>query len=143
MISAILSFLGGSAFRMIWGEVSAWMNKKLEHEQEIARMKLQEELEANKHVRQQELIKMQHELGIKEIQVAGEVAVDKEAAVAFTEAMKTAQENSGITWVDAWNKSMRPTVYSIAVLMWISSFVRAGFIPSEFDLALISTSLGF
>ena len=30
MFGAIFSFLGGSAFRAIWGEVSNWLNKRQE-----------------------------------------------------------------------------------------------------------------
>ena len=41
MISAIISFLGGSVFRMIWGEVSTWVTAKQNHAQELERLRLQ------------------------------------------------------------------------------------------------------
>ena len=41
MFSALFSFLGGSVFRMIWGEVSSFIEKRQEHAQEIERMRLQ------------------------------------------------------------------------------------------------------
>lgn len=31
MITALLSFLGGNVFRMIFGEVVSWLNKKQDH----------------------------------------------------------------------------------------------------------------
>ena len=31
MFSALFSFLGGSVFRMIWGEISSFIEKKQEH----------------------------------------------------------------------------------------------------------------
>ena len=40
MITALLSFLGGNVFRMIFGEVIAYLNKKQDHAQEIDRLKL-------------------------------------------------------------------------------------------------------
>ena len=46
MLSALFSFLGGSVFRMIWGEVSAYLTARQQHSQEMDRMKLQADLEA-------------------------------------------------------------------------------------------------
>ena len=37
MISALVSFLGGSVFRMLWGEISAWLTKAQDHKHEIER----------------------------------------------------------------------------------------------------------
>jgi hypothetical protein len=34
VITTILSFLGGSVFRMLWGEISSWMNKQQDHAHE-------------------------------------------------------------------------------------------------------------
>lgn len=36
MFSALFSFLGGSVFRMVWGEASAFINKREDHKQELA-----------------------------------------------------------------------------------------------------------
>jgi hypothetical protein len=41
MIAALLSFLGGNVFRLMFGEVVAFLNKRQEHAQEIDRMRLQ------------------------------------------------------------------------------------------------------
>lgn len=40
MISALLSFLGGNVFRLMFGEIVAFLNKKQEHAQELDRMRL-------------------------------------------------------------------------------------------------------
>ena len=44
-MSALISFLGGSAFRMVWGEVSSYFNKRQDHQHEMERMKAQENTE--------------------------------------------------------------------------------------------------
>ena len=69
MFSALFSFLGGSVFRMIWGEVSSFIEKRQEHAQEIERMRLQGDLDDKEHARNMEALRVQSELGIKEVQV--------------------------------------------------------------------------
>ena len=56
MLSALLSFFGGTAFRMLWGEVSAYLNKKQDHAFEIERMRLQEQFDAAQHARNLEAL---------------------------------------------------------------------------------------
>jgi len=68
-MGALFSFLGGSAFRMIWGEVSAYFTRKQEHAEEKERMELQGKLEAEQHARNMESIRVQAELGVKTIQM--------------------------------------------------------------------------
>lgn len=117
MISAILSFLGGTAFRMIWGEVSAWVNKKLEHAQEMERMAQQEGFAAAQHARNLEAIKVQADLQVKVIEVQAQSALDQIDAATFLEGVKATTVRTGVKWVDAWNAVIRPGVASWAVLM--------------------------
>lgn len=117
MISAILSFLGGSAFRMIWGEVSAWANKRQEHAQEMDRMRLQADLDAAQHARNLESIKLQAELGVKTIQVQAESKLGELEAEGWLEAVRATGRAIGVAWVDAWNASIRPGVATWAVIM--------------------------
>lgn len=49
LISTLFSFLGGSAFHMLWGEVSSFFNKKQDREHEIELLKLQGELDNATH----------------------------------------------------------------------------------------------
>lgn len=117
MISALLSFLGGSVFRMLWGEIAAWINKKQDHAHEIERMKLQGELEAAQHARNLEAIKIQAELGVKVIEAQAQSAVDQLEAEGWLEAVKATGRKVGIAWVDAWNAVIRPGVATWAIFM--------------------------
>lgn len=143
VLSALFSFLGGSAFRMVWGEVSAYFTRRQEHAQEIERMRLQNELEATRHVRDQERIKLQADLKVQEIRIAGDVAVEHAEADAFVEAIKAAAKPIGIFFVDAWNGSIRPAMATVALAMWVLALYRAGFIPGDWDRELIAGILGF
>lgn len=117
MLSAIFSFLGGSAFRMVWGEISAWVNKRQEQAHEMQRMKLQGELDAAQHARNLEAIRVQAELGIKTVQVQAEGRISELETDAWVEAVKATGRSIGVAWVDAWNASIRPGVATWAVVM--------------------------
>lgn len=117
MLSALLSFLGGSVFRMIWGEVSSLVNKKQDHAHEIERMRLQADLEAAQHARNLEAIRVQAELGVKVIEAQSHAAVDAMEAEGWLEAVKATGRKVGIAWVDAWNAVIRPGVATWAIFM--------------------------
>ena len=143
MFSALLSFLGGSVFRMVWGEVSAYFKQRQEHAQEIERMRLQSQLEAERHSRDQERIRLQADLNVREVQIAGDIAVQKSEADAFIEAMKNAVRPIGIAWVDAWNGSIRPAAATISLCLWVLALAHAGFIINDWDRQLVGVILGF
>lgn len=143
MLSALFAFLGGSAFRMIWGELASWLNRREDHEHEIDRLRLQADLDDKRHARDLERIRLQHELGVTEIQVAGDVAANKMELEAFTEAIRNASRPSGVPWVDAWNASIRPQYAEVALALWLLKLIAQGFVMDEFDIGLMAVIAGF
>ena len=143
MFSALFSFLGGSVFRMIWGEVASWVQKKQDHAHEMELTRLQAEIEGQRHERDMARIKMQSDLGVKEIQIAGEMAIQSKEADAFVEAIKAAGVPTGIRWVDAWNGVIRPMTASLALMLWAWGFANGGFTMSEWDKDLVAVAIGF
>jgi hypothetical protein len=117
MITTILSFLGGSVFRMLWGEISSWINKRQDHAQEIERMRLQAELDAGRHEREQEAIKTQAALNIQVVRVQGEQAIGEVEANGWLEAVRATGKSIGVAWVDAWNAVIRPALATWSVAM--------------------------
>lgn len=116
-ISAAITFFSGSAFRMVWGEVSHWFTSSREHKYEVERMRVQAELEAGQHARNQEAIKTQADLGIQVIRVQSEGAIDKLEAEGWLEAVKSTGRSVGIAWVDAWNAVIRPGLATWSIVM--------------------------
>lgn len=143
MFSALFSFLGGSVFRMIWGEVAGFVQKRQDHAHELEMLKVQSDIEDKRAQLQMEQVKLQHDLGIKEIQVAGDMAIAKSEADGFLEAMKSAARPIGIAWVDAWNGCVRPSAATIALLLWLFEIIAAGFIMQDWDRELVGVILGF
>lgn len=141
MISALISFLGGSVFRMLWGEVSSFLTKRQDHVQEMDRLRLQGEIDANQHARNLESIKVQAELGVKTIQVQAEANISEFESQAWLEAVKSTTRTVGIVWVDAWNATIRPGVATWAIVMMTLGELGL-MVLSENTLAIASVALG-
>ena len=116
-MTSVLSFLGGSAFRAIWGEISSWVNKRQDHKYEIERMRLEAEIAAAQHERQQDAIKLQAQLGIQVIEAQSVADVELEEAKAWSDVVSATSRKSGVAWTDAWNAAIRPGGATWAVLM--------------------------
>ena len=143
MIEALFSFLGGSVFRMVWGELSAWYNKRQDHAFELERLRLQNELDDRAHQRTQEALRLQNELGIRTIEAKAEADVATVEADAFARAMEHAFKPSGWAVVDVWNGIIRPSAATIALVLWCLKLSSQNWTMQEWDITLAGTILGF
>lgn len=142
MLTALFTFLGGSAFRLIFGAVMDAWTKHQDQALEMRRLELQARLDAERHARDLETLRLQAELGVKQATVKGDYEVQVKELDALTEAVRATREPSGITFVDAWNGVIRPLGASIAILLWVASiYARHGALV-EFDMALMGSFLG-
>ena len=143
MFEALLSFLGGSVFRMIWGEVSSWYNKRQDHAFELERLRLQTEIDDRAHQRTQEALRLQAELGIKTIEAKAVADVATAEADAFANAMREAFKPTGYAFVDIWNGVIRPSAATIALGLWVLKLSSQGWKMDDWDIALAGMVLGF
>lgn len=141
MISALLSFLGGTAFRMLWGEISHWLTSRQDHRHEIERMRLQGDLDAAQHQRQQDAIRLQAEMGVKTIAVQAEADIRRLDAESFLQGVKATAVVTGIRFIDGWNACIRPAVATWAVAM-LTLGEFAVITMSENALSVCSAALG-
>lgn len=139
---ALASFLGGSAFRMIWGEVSAYFTRRQEHAQEIERMRLQAELDAQAHARHLDAIRQQADLGIRVIEAQRDADIDRVEAGAWETLVASTTKSTGIAWLDAWNKSIRPLLATVAIAVIVAEVIQNGFVLSTWDRELVAAILG-
>lgn len=154
-MGAILSFLTGSAFRLIWSQIAEYLNKRQEHSQELSRMELQAKLDDNRHKNDCERIRLQSELGVTEMRVQAEGEVDKLDAMAFVESMKNAMPPissapTGNKWLDAatavvvaWNNLIRPLGASIGYYLVVAELASLHWVMGDWHRALVGTMLGF
>jgi hypothetical protein len=143
MFGALFSFLGGSVFRMIWGELSEAWNKHQDHKHELESMRLQMDLEAQKAQQDLERMRVASELGIKELEVKTNAEIEGKDADAFATAMRTLHTKTGNIWIDGWNASIRPAAATTAIALWWLSLAQNGFALNEWDWELVGVILGF
>lgn len=142
-MGAIISFLGGSAFRAVWGEVSTWLNNKQAHSQEMERMKLQNDLQIAASAQQLAMVQAQSAAGLQTIQAQSAAAMSAADADAFTAGLKAAATPTGVKWVDAWNGTVRPAFATVVLVLWISIVVKNDFVATAWDLELMGSIAGF
>ncbi|WP_454752058.1 hypothetical protein [Cupriavidus necator] len=143
MFSAILSFLGGSAFRLIWEQISQMWTAHQEQKHEIERMRLQGELDAAAHERNQAAIKLHAELGVKTIAVQADADLSRIDASTFGQAVTEALKPTGNWIVDTWNGIVRPAAATIALVLWCVALDAQGFKMGDWDRELVGVILGF
>lgn len=143
MFSALLSFLGGSVFRMLWGEIAAFLNKKQDQAHEIVLLNLQRDIDDSEHIRNQEMLRLQAELGLKVVEAQSQATVDKVEAEAFNEALQRAFLPTGNKFVDVWNGVIRPAAATIALALWVAKLVEQNFRMGDWDMELVGAILGF
>lgn len=139
---AIITFLGGVAGRMLLSNLFDFITKWQDSKNELARLRLQGELDAAAGQRNLDSIRVQAELGIKviEAQTAGRLAeLDAEA---IGKAVEAAGKPTGIIWVDAWNGVIRPLLASMCIALWTFSLIQRHFVLDDWDRSLMSLALG-
>lgn len=141
-MSGLLSFLGGSAFRMIWGEVSAWFTARQQHKQELERLQLQDKIDTAQHARNIEAMRIHSELGIKTIEVQRDSAISQIETDAWADVVRSTTKKTGIIWIDAWNGSIRPFLATLAILIVLAEVIAAGFVLTEWTREIVGAILG-
>ena len=142
MIASLFAFLGGSVFRMMWGELSAYLSKAQEHTYEIERMKMQGDIDAAQHGRNMEAIRIQAELGVKTIQVQAESAISQIETEAWLSAVKSTTQSVGIFFIDAWNGIIRPLVATWAIVVISIDMSSKHWLLDDNGWMLASAALG-
>ena len=142
MIAALLSFLGGNVFRLMFGEVVSYFDKRQAHGQEIERMRLQGTLDAEQHERTIDSLKIQAELGVKTVQVQAEAAISQIEADGWLEAVKGTTKTVGIKLIDAWNGAIRPFVATWAIIMISAHFAQHGWVLDDNGWSICGAALG-
>ena len=141
-MGGFISFLGGAAFRMIWGELSAFINKSQDHKHEVELLRLQGELDDKAHQHSIEIAKLQNELQVRQVEVVSDALLEKAAADTFSIGAGNLSKPSGIRWVDGWKSSIQPQFAQIALCLWLYSVYARNWELAAFDIELISSILG-
>jgi len=142
IISTLLSFFGGTAFRMVWGEISSWITARQDHKFEIERMQAQEAINAADHSRNLEAMKVQAELKIEVITQQGDVDISKIDAESFGRGVEGLSKLSGFKPVDAWKASIQPALATMIMFLLVKHYAKAGWVMDEHGWELAGGVLG-
>jgi len=142
MITSLIAFLGGSVFRMLWGEISSFLTKKQENTHELEMMKLQGDLETATHTRNLESMKAQAGLGIQIIREQASATGSIIETTAWLEAVKGTTQSIGIKFIDAWNGIIRPLVATWSIVLISIYYYQMGFILDENGWGICGAALG-
>ena len=142
MITALLAFLGSAAARIGVAKVFEILERWQDAKDERALLDLQGRLEAEKHTRTMEAIRVQAELGVKMIEVQAQREHAAAEDLAFIEGVRATQQKSGIVLVDAWNGIIRPLLATICIGLWVASLIERGWRLDDWDRALMAATLG-
>lgn len=142
ILTTIISFLGGNVMRMLVGELFAKWTEYQNHKQEIELIKLQNERDAAQHARNLESLKVQADLGVKEIRVRAEGAVSEVEANAWASAVEATTRPTGIWLVDLWNGAIRPGGATFFLILIGMHFHEKQWVLDEQGWALAGAFLG-
>jgi hypothetical protein len=140
--SAVYSFLGGTAFRLLLTFITERIQYWQEFKFETERLKLQNQIENDQAKRHIEILEAQKKAGIQLV----EAEISKESNLAditnFQFVVKDATKPTGFIELDFWNSAIRPALATICTIVWIISLIIRGWILTPWDLELIAAVLG-
>lgn len=141
-MSALFSFLGGSVFRMLWGEISSAWTSHQEHKHEIERLKVQGDIDAAAHARNLEAIRVQADMGIKVLEAQTSSQVEILDVGTFGRVVDMTGAKSGYAIVDVWNGIIRPLLATEAIILISLHVYRNDWTLDEYSMNLIAAVLG-
>ena len=140
----ILSFLGGTAFRWLFGELLGYLKARDEHARELAMLQLQHAQDRERHEWQQEAIQAQAAAGVKVIEaqaMAHTQAAADDAFLAAVAGVNTAGQRAD--WIGAWNAAIRPGLATVGILLLVGNAVAPSYVTlSPLLVELICAVLG-
>lgn len=117
-MGGLLSFLGGTAFRWLFGSIIDQWNKYQDHKHELEMLALQHQQDADRQKWQQDAIRLHAEMGIKVIEAQTIAASSAAADAAFNLAIGGVNEASKRDdWVGKFNAFIRPELAQMSILL--------------------------
>ena len=122
-MSALISFLGGTAFRWLFGELMGFLNKAQDHKHEQDMIRLNLEMDKERSALKRAELQAAADAGIKVVEAQAEAAHTAVMDQAWLSAVQGIDKPSGVAWVDGWNKAIRPALATASILLIIGNAV--------------------
>jgi hypothetical protein len=121
MIGAIFTFFGGTAFRWLFGEVLGFLKAKQDHEQEIAMLRLNMDLERERAALRKAEIQAAADAGVKIVEAQAEATHRAVLDQGWLSAVEGIDKPSGVAWIDGFNKLIRPELAQVSILLIVGN----------------------
>ena len=137
-MGGLFSFLGGTAFRWLFGELIGFFKARQEHQQEIERLRLEHDLERERAQWQREAAQDAAAAGLRVIEAQSEAARGAAADAAFVAAVQAvgavseqagavAQRPGFVGWLAgfavALNAFIRPELAQVSILLIVGNAI--------------------
>jgi hypothetical protein len=128
MFAGAISFLGGTAFRWILGELFGFLKARQEFKQELELRKLDREISKDQAAARKEEIIEAANAGVKIIEAQREATHENMLDKMLASAVEGVDKLTGIPFVDAANKMVRPVMAYTAILMIVLQCVAPSYV---------------
>jgi hypothetical protein len=142
IFSAIPTFFGGAAFRLLFGEISAFFTAKQDHRFEMERAEQQEKFAAAAHSRNLDAIKLQNDLKVEVIRVQSEADIGLLEGQTFDKAVGNIGQSTGFKFIDAWRSAIQAALATEVMLMIGLHYYKTGWAMDEKAWELSGAVLG-
>jgi hypothetical protein len=119
----LTTFLGSTAFRWLAGEVVGFFKAKQEHKHEIEMARVNMEIAAHQSELRRIEIEAAADAGVKIIEAKSEAHREGVMDDAWLSAVQSIDKPSGIKWVDAFNKLIRPELAQISIFLVVANAI--------------------
>lgn len=140
----ILTLLGGAGFRVMFGGILDYFNKRQDHKYELERMEKQAEIEVRMAEIRAQAASAEADARLKQIGAEWGGKVELQDAASFGAAFEAASKPTGMKIPDFLNAMVRPTITLALLAFYI--YVRAGAEEvkwEEADTVLFYSVVGF
>jgi hypothetical protein len=119
----LTTFLSSTAFRWLAGEVVGFFKAKQEHKHEIEMARVNMEIAAHQSELRRIEIESAADAGVKIIEAKSEAHREGVMDDAWLSAVQSIDKPSGIKWVDAFNKFIRPELAQISIFLVVANAI--------------------
>ena len=120
MFGGVLSFLGGTAFRWLMGELIGYVKARQDHSHELERMRLSLDLERQRADLQRQAIQQAADMQVRVVEAQAQATADRLAGEALAAAVMGVNEaQTRRDWIGAFNALIRPELAQVSILLLV------------------------
>jgi hypothetical protein len=143
LFGGVFGFIGSAAFRVIFDRVFAYVDKRQDHKYELERMERQTEIDLKLADVRAKYAAQEADVRLRALQAQYAGAADLASIEAKIEGLRDATSSTGIHWVDAVVKMVRPSITAWIWILFGLACIRNGMQFGAEERELLGMITGF